>query len=74
MGKIMLEQDIKKHGFHDEIVDAAKSWSAITKDYQGKNQFLLEFCKGSVPLFGVNHILIHILSLMTSWPQLPWYC
>lgn len=45
MGKIMLEQDIKKILIsHDEIVDAAKKLGQqLTKDYQDKNPILLEF-------------------------------
>ena len=64
MGKIMLEQDIKKILIsHDEIVDAAKKLGQqLTKDYQGKNPIFVGILKGSVPFMAelIKHIDTHI--------------
>jgi len=64
MGKIMLEQDIKKIWIsHDEIVDAAKKLGQqLTKDYQGKNPIFVGILKGSVPFMAelIKHIDTHI--------------
>ena len=64
MGKIMLEQDIKKILIsYDEIVDAAKKLGQqLTKDYQGKNPIFVGILKGSVPFMAelIKHIDTHI--------------
>ena len=64
MGKIKLEQDIKKILIsHDEIVDAAKKLGQqLTKDYQGKNPIFVGILKGSVPFMAelIKHIDTHI--------------
>ena len=64
MGKIMLEQDIKKILIsHEEIVDAAKKLGQqLTKDYQGKNPIFVGILKGSVPFMAelIKHIDTHI--------------
>ena len=64
MGKIMLEQDIKKILIsHEEIVDAAKKLGQqLTKDYQGKNPIFVGILKGSVPFMAelIKHVDTHI--------------
>lgn len=64
MGKIMLEQYIKKILIsHEEIVDAAKKLGQqLTKDYQGKNPIFVGILKGSVPFMAelIKHIDTHI--------------
>ena len=64
MGKIKLEQDIKKILIsHDEIVDAAKKLGQqLTKDYQDKNPIFVGILKGSVPFMAelIKHIDTHI--------------
>ena len=64
MGKIMLEQDIKKILIsYDEIVDAAKKLGQqLTKDYQDKNPIFVGILKGSVPFMAelIKHIDTHI--------------
>ena len=63
MGKIMLEQDIKKILItHDEIVDAAKKLGQqLTKDYQDKNPIFVVILIGSVPFMAglIKHIVTH---------------
>ena len=64
MGKIMLEQYIKKILIsHEEIVDAAKKLGQqLTKDYQGKNPIFVGILKGSVPFMAelIKHVDTHI--------------
>ena len=63
MGKIMLEQDIKKILIsHDEIVDAAKKLGQqLTKDYQGKNPIFVGILKGSVPFMAASSGVINVI-------------